>query len=141
MAQYLRKTAKTARQFLPWNCHEKVLVAFGIIERFQSPESTIPMQADSTLLSRMKNYPIVLKSIATVIYLLGKQGFAFRGQRESIYRYEKKAENDKEEDNVSGNKHAESKNSPIMSIAGSKSEISNQEKRHLFQSKNAKRND
>ena len=62
------------------------------------------MQADSTLLSRTRHYPIFLKSIATVIHLLGKQGFAFRGHSESICKYENKAENDNEKDNVSGNK-------------------------------------
>ena len=63
-------------------------------------------------------------------YLLGEQEFAFCGHCENICEYESKAENDKQEDNVSGNKHAGSNNSPITFIAGSTSEISNHEKHH-----------
>ena len=131
MAQYFRKSSKAPRQFLSRNCCETVLVIFSLIERFQSLESTLAMQAaDSALLSRTRNYPIFLKSIATVIHLLGEQEFAFCGLCENICEYECKAENDKQEDNVSGNKHVGNNNSPITFIAGSTSEISNHEKHH-----------
>ena len=46
----------------------------------------------------MGTFPIILKTVARVIHLLGKQGLGFSGHRESIYGYENMAE----VENVSG---------------------------------------
>ena len=56
----------------------------GLIQRFETPENTIPVQTDKTKDSRLRLYPMILKCIAKTIHLLGKQGLPLRGHREDM---------------------------------------------------------
>ena len=52
------------------------------ISRFEKPDTTIPSQIDATLYPRHDKYPKILEILA--IHLLGRQGLALRGHRESM---------------------------------------------------------
>ena len=59
--------------------HQKAIEqGMGLIQRFEEPENTIPVQTDKIKDSRLRVYPVILKCIATTIHLLGKQGLALR---------------------------------------------------------------
>ena len=61
---------------------EACFVAECIKRRFEKPESTIPVQMDGELRSRYDIYRHVLKQVAQVIHICGKQGIALRGHIE-----------------------------------------------------------
>ena len=56
----------------------------GLIQRFEAPENTIPVQTDKTKDSRWRVYPVILKCTARTIHLLAKQGLPLRGHREDM---------------------------------------------------------
>ena len=56
----------------------------GLIQRFETPEETIPVQTDKTKDSRLRVYPVILKCIARTIHLRGKQGLPLRDHREDM---------------------------------------------------------
>ena len=56
----------------------------GLIQRFKAAENTIPVQTDKTKDSRLRVCPVILKCIARIIQLLGKQGLPLRGHREDM---------------------------------------------------------
>ena len=55
-----------------------------MIQRFETPENTTPVQTDKTKDSRSRVYPVILKCIARTIHLLRKQGLPLRGHREDM---------------------------------------------------------
>ena len=67
--------------------------AEGVISRFEKPGTTIPSQINATLNSRHDKYPQILKILSRTIHLLGKQGLALRGHRESKEDRENKENN------------------------------------------------
>ena len=56
----------------------------GLIQRFEAPENTIPVQTDKTKDYRLRVYLVILKCIARNIHLLGKQGLPLKGHREDM---------------------------------------------------------
>lgn len=62
--------------------------AFGVLERYNKPDDTVPAQENRTLNFIQKNYPNIVKTLAQAIHLLGKQDRAFRRHRhdEKSYR-------------------------------------------------------
>ena len=56
----------------------------GLIQRFEAPENTVPVQTDKTKDSRLRVYPAILKCISRTIHLLGKEGLPLRGHQEDI---------------------------------------------------------
>ena len=53
--------------------HQKAIKqGMGLIQHFEAPENTIPVQTDKTKDSRLRVYPVILKCIARTIHLLGK---------------------------------------------------------------------
>ena len=64
--------------------HKAIEQGMGLIQRFETPENTIPVQTDKTKDSRLRVYPVILKCIARTIHLLGKQGLPLRGHREDM---------------------------------------------------------
>ena len=65
--------------------HQKAIEqGVRLIQRFEAPENTIPVQTDKTKDSRLRVYPVILKCIARTIHLLGKQELALRGYREDM---------------------------------------------------------
>ena len=64
--------------------HKAIEQGMGLIQRFETPENTIPVQTDKTKDSRLKIYPVTLKCIARTIHLLVKQGPPLRGHREDM---------------------------------------------------------
>ena len=64
--------------------HKAIKEGMGLIQRFETPEDTIPVQTDKTKDSRLRVYPVILKCIARTIHLIGKQGLPLRGHREDM---------------------------------------------------------
>ena len=65
--------------------HQKAIrQGMGLIQRFEAPENTIPVQTDKTKDSRWRVYPVILKCTARTIHLLAKQGLPLRGHREDM---------------------------------------------------------
>ena len=65
--------------------HQKAIKqGMGLIQHFEAPENTIPVQTDKTKDSRLRVYPVILKCIARTIHLLEKQVLPLRGHREDI---------------------------------------------------------
>ena len=65
--------------------HQKAIrQVMGLIQRFEAPENTIPVQADMTKDSRLRVYPVTLKCTARTIHLMAKQGLPLRGHREDM---------------------------------------------------------
>ena len=62
---------------------QAVLKAYGIIEKFENPTNTVKTIMDENLKQRYQVNPNVVDSLALVLHLLGKQGLALRGHRES----------------------------------------------------------
>ena len=57
--------------------HQKAIEqGMRLIQHFEAPENTMPVQADRTKDSRLRVYPVILKCIARTIHLLGKQGLS-----------------------------------------------------------------
>ena len=54
--------------------HKAIEQGMGLIQRFETPEDTIPVQTGKTKDSRLRVYPVILRCIARTIHLLGKQG-------------------------------------------------------------------
>ena len=69
--------------------HQKAIEqGMGLIQRFEAPENTIPIQTDKTKDSRLRVYPVILKCIARTIHLLGKRGLPLRSHREYMIDFE-----------------------------------------------------
>ena len=65
--------------------HQKAIEqGVRLIQRFEAPENTIPVQTDKTKDYCLWVYPVILQSIARTIHLLGKQGLSLRGYREGM---------------------------------------------------------
>ena len=65
--------------------HQKAIEqVMGLIQHFEAPENTIPVQTDKTKDSRLRVYPGILKCIARTIHLHGKQGLPLRGHRKDM---------------------------------------------------------
>ena len=80
MAQYQRKEFRHAGS----SCHQQaVLEAYGIIEKFESPTTTVKTIMDVNLKQRYQVYPKVVEALARVVHLLAKQGLLLRGHGES----------------------------------------------------------
>ena len=60
-----------------------VIEAYGIIEKFENPANTIKTITNENLKQRYQVYPKVVETLARVVHLLGEQGLALRGHRES----------------------------------------------------------
>ena len=66
------------------NYHQQALIeAYGIIEKFENPANTIKTITNENLKQRYQVYPKVVETLARMVHLLGKQGLALRGHRES----------------------------------------------------------
>ena len=69
--------------------HQKAIEqGVRLIQHFEAPENTIPVQADKTKDSCLRVYPVIFKCIARTIHLLGKQGLSLRGYREAMINSE-----------------------------------------------------
>ena len=55
-----------------------------LIQRFEAPENTIPVQTGKTEDSRLRVYPVILIFFCRTIHLLGKQGLPLRAHREDL---------------------------------------------------------
>ena len=65
--------------------HQKAIKqGMELIQRFEIPENTIPVQMDKTKDSRLKVYPVILKCIARTMHLLAKQWLPLRGHRDEM---------------------------------------------------------
>ena len=65
--------------------HQKTIEqGMGMIQRFEAPENTIPVQTGKTKDSRLRVYPVILKRIARTVHSLGKQGLPLRGNWENM---------------------------------------------------------
>ena len=62
---------------------EAVLEAYGIIKKFENPTNTVKRIMDENLKQRYQVYPKDVEALARVVHLLGKQGLALSGHRES----------------------------------------------------------
>ena len=62
---------------------QAVIEAYGIIKKFENPTNSVKTIMDENLKQRYQLYPIVVEALARVVPLLGKQGLALRGHRES----------------------------------------------------------
>ena len=62
---------------------QTVFEAYGIIGKFENPTNTVKTIMDENLKQRYQTYPKVVEALARVVNLLGKQGLALRGHRES----------------------------------------------------------
>ena len=51
-------------------------------QKFEEPNNTIPHQTNDTLKKRQKTYLKIAEALARIIYLIGKQGIAYRGTKE-----------------------------------------------------------
>ena len=77
------KIIKKENRCRPNSYHQKAIEQrMGLVQRFEAPENTIPVQTDKTKDSRLRVYPVILKCIARTIHLLGKRGLSLRGHRE-----------------------------------------------------------
>ena len=58
-------------------------VHIGIISKMQDAVNTLPVHWDSNFSERYKkNHLVILKTIALVVHLIGKQSLALKGDRE-----------------------------------------------------------
>ena len=63
-----------------YSYHQKAIEqGMGLIQNFEAPENTFPVQTHKTKDSRLRVYPVILKCIARTTHLLGKQGLPLRG--------------------------------------------------------------
>ena len=77
------KIIKKENRYRTNSYHQKAIEQrMGLIQRFEAPENTIPVQTDKTKDSRLRVYPVILKCIAKTIHILGKSGLPLRGHRE-----------------------------------------------------------
>ena len=58
--------------------------AFGIIGKFKTVVNTIDYQTSQDIQNRYSTYPQIIEALARIVYLLGRQGLAFRGHRENL---------------------------------------------------------
>ena len=63
---------------------EAVLVANGIIDRFENPKNTLPAETNDIIMARYQVYSRIVHALARVVHLLGKLSLSFRGHREEI---------------------------------------------------------
>ena len=76
------------------NYHQQAIQeAYGIIERFENPTSTVQVNMNNDLNERYQVYPKVVEALSRVVHLLGRQGLAFRGHRESLENRDKNSGN------------------------------------------------
>ena len=65
--------------------HQKAIEqVMGLIQHFEAPENTIPVQRDKTKDSHLRVYPVILKCITRTIHLHGKQGLPLRGHQKDM---------------------------------------------------------
>ena len=55
-----------------------------IDDKFEKPANTIEYQTNKEIQNRHKIYPQLVEILARIVYLLGKQGLAFRGHRTKV---------------------------------------------------------
>ena len=58
--------------------------ALEINDKFEKPANTIESQTNKDIQNRHEIYPQFVEILARIVHLIGKQGLAFRGHRESL---------------------------------------------------------